>query len=271
MPNGTRSEDDRYTVRSVVRAISILHEIGDRAPSGGSSVTDIADAVGLSKSATFAILQTLLSAGFVTDSGTGPTRRYLLGATLTRLGEKARAQVSIRDIARPTLEAVARALSLSVRFGILEGNRVSIIDRVDAATGVRIDLRMGDLELMHCTAVGKAILASLSDAEVRAILSGGPLVRKTPHTITTVRQLLAHLQTVRESGYAIDDEEDFEGITCIGAAVRDHSGTLHAGLSVTTIKARLTAARTAEIGKALAVAADEISAALGAGTPSDRR
>lgn len=258
------AEDDRYTVRSVVRAITILHELGDSAPSGGRSVTEVAEAVKLSKSATFAILQTLLSAGFVSDIGTGPTRRYLLGSALTKLGEIARAQVSIRDIARPTLEAVARTLNLSVRFGILEGDRVSIIDRVDAATGVRIDLRMGDLELLHCTAVGKAILASIGDSEARAILSGKPLARKTRHTITSVRQLLTHLETIRESGYAVDQDEDFEGVTCIGAAVRDHSGTLHAGLSVTTITARLTSARTSEIGRCLVMAADEISFALGA-------
>jgi IclR family acetate operon transcriptional repressor len=243
----------------------ILDEVADRASSGGSSVTEIADAVGLSKSAAFAILQTLRGAGFVTDIGTGPTRRYLLGPALTRLGEKARAQMSVRDIVRPTMEGVAHRLGTSVRFGVLQGNRVSVIDRVDAANGMRIDLRMGDLELLHCTALGKAILASLDNAKVRTILADEPLARQTRHTITGIRQLLSHLDTVRDQGYAVDDEEDFEGITCIGAAVSD-GASLHAGLSVTTIKARLTPERTAEIGRILAAAAAEISSALG-GSP----
>ncbi len=259
----TPASSERYTVQSVVRALSVLDVLATSSPDGGHSVTEVAEVTGLSKSAAFAVLQTLLSAGYVADTGTGQNRRYRLGRSLTRLGDRAREQSPIRELARPTLQRLATDLGLSVRIGILQGARALIVDRVDAVGGLRIDLRMGDRELLHCTAVGKAILAGRGDAEVRAILKGERLVRQTPHTITDMRSFLAHLKTVREHGYAVDDEEDFEGITCIGAPVKDHTGVVVAAISVTTVKARLSEKRIEEIGRTLCAGADEISAAMG--------
>ncbi len=263
MPEGGPVEGGRYTVQSVARALGVLDVLAESNSAGGWSVTEIAEATGLSKSAAFALLQTLLSAGYVADSGSGQSRRYRLGRALTRLGDLAREQTPIREIARPTLQHLAVELGLSVRLGVRQGIGAVIIDRVDAVGGLRIDLRMGDRELLHCTAVGKAILAGYHDAEVVEILGMSLLKRQTPHTITDLKQLLKHLAVVRERGFAVDDEEDFEGITCIGAGIRDNTGQAVAALSVTTVKARLSKKRIDEIGGALMVGAASVSKALG--------
>src|SRR5882757_797389 len=97
---------ERYTVRSVSRALAILDELGS-APQGGRSVTEIAEKSGLSKSATFAVLQTMIAANFVADWGTGQNRRYHLGMALARLGDIAREQLSVRQVARPVIQQLA--------------------------------------------------------------------------------------------------------------------------------------------------------------------
>ncbi len=253
---------ERYTVRSVARALGILDELAT-APQEGRSVTEIAETSGLSKSATFAVLQTMVSLNFVADSGTGQNRRYHLGMALARLGDLAREQRSVHAVAHPILQQLANELDSSVRLGVLDGDHVSMVDRVDSPSGLRIDLRMGNEELLHSTAVGKAILASLDDREVQALLGDRPLARKTPHTLVTKRAVLKGLREIRVRGYAIDDEEDFEGVLCIGAAIQDSTGAPTAALSVTTLKARATSARIAHVGNGLAAGARQISARLG--------
>jgi IclR family acetate operon transcriptional repressor len=256
------SGGERYTVRSVARALGILDELAT-APQEGRSVTEVAETSGLSKSATFAVLQTMISLNFVADSGTGQNRRYHLGMALTRLGDLAREQLSIRAVARPVLQQLSSDLHGSVRLGILDEDHVSMIDRVDAPSGMRIDLRMGNEELLHSTAVGKAILAALDDQQVNQLLGDRPLVRQTPHTLTTKRAVLKDLQAIRGRGYSIDDEEDFEGVLCLGAAIRDNTGAPVAAISVTTLKAHATPKRLEHVGSALAAGAGEISARLG--------
>lgn len=258
----TALQAERYTVRSVARALAMLEMLAD-AGRDGLSGSEIAEASGLSKSAAFAVLQTMLAAGVVADSGSGQNRRYHLGMALTRLDDLAREQVSIREIARPVLERLSAALRVSVRLGVLQGNRASVIDRVDAPSGLRIDLRMGDQELLHCTAIGKAMLAAMTDSDAAARLVGEKLARQTPHTIVDMPGLLTHLAVVRARGYAVDDEEDFEGILCIGAAVRDGREAPAAAISVTMLKAGLSSRRIAQVGTALAKGAAGISQRLG--------
>lgn len=253
---------ERYTVRSVARALNMLEMLAG-APRGGCTVTEVAGASGVSKSAAFAVLQTMLAAGFVSDSGSGPNRRYYIGMSLTRLGDLAREQVPLIERARPVLEQVSADLRVSVRLGVLDGNRVSMLDRIDSASGLRIDLRMGDRELLHCTAVGKAILASLTNAVAGELLHQETLARQTPNTIVDLPALLAHLNSIRARGYAIDDEEDFEGIVCIGSALHDGTGAPIGAISVTMLKAGLTNKRITHVGETLVNAAAQISGRLG--------
>ena len=263
MPADTTEPAERYKVHSVARALHMLETLAEPSADGGLSVTEIGETVGVSKSAAFAILQTLLHAGYVADSGVGQHRRYRLGRALTRLGDRARSQTPLREIALPVLRRLAEELRLSVRLGVLLEDGVAVIERVDAPGGLRIDLRMGDRELLHTTAVGKAILAAGTDQEAKAMLGSRALIRRTPNSITDIDALLAHLDTIRARGYAVDDEEDYEGIICIGAAIRDHTDRATAALSVTTLKAGLTAEHLATLGTSLVGGAAEISTALG--------
>ncbi len=264
-------EDDRYTVRSIARAIGVLEVLAERGTSDGLSVTEVAHACGLSKSIVFSVLYTLRAHGLVADHGEGQSRRYRLGMTLSRLGERAREQLSLLDLARPVLRELAAAVGLSARLAVLENDSGVSVDRVGVPAHVHIDLRMGARELMHCTGIGKAMLAYLPDDEVQRILTTAGLPRRTRHTITDRESLLAEIKEIRRVGYAVDNEEDAEGIFCVGSGVRDDSGACVAAISVTGLTAGVSAERYQEIGLATLAAAMRVSRELGYIEPDDSR
>jgi DNA-binding IclR family transcriptional regulator len=253
---------DRYRVRSVARAIGVLEVLSERGTSDGLSVTEIAQECGLSKSIVFSVLHTLRAHGLVADHGEGQSRRYRLGLGLSRLGDRAREQLSLLDLARPVLRELATQVGLSARLAVFQHDAAVSVDRVDVPAHVHIDLRMGAREMLHSTGIGKAMLASLPDNEVERIASAG-LPRRTPHTITDRDALRAEIKEIRRVGYAVDDEEDAEGIFCVGSGVRDDSGACVAAISVTGLKTGGVADRYDEIGGALRAAARQISEQLG--------
>lgn len=254
---------DRYTVRSVAKAIGVLEMLAERGTSEGLSVTEVAKECGLSKSVAFSILYTLRQRGLVADHGSGQARRYRLGMGLARLGERAREQLSLPDLARKVLRGLAAQAGLSARLAIREDDVAVSVDRVDVPAHVRIDLRMGAREMMHCSAVGKAMLAYLPDADVHRILGTAGMPRRTPHTITDAETLWGQLTEIRRLGFAVDDEEDAEGIFCIGSGVRDEYGACVAAVSVTGLKVGTVTEQYGELGRLVKTAADTISAELG--------
>ncbi|NUR86539.1 MAG: IclR family transcriptional regulator [Nonomuraea sp.] len=252
--------DSRYWVRSVARAAEVLEALARPEP---MSVTEVAAECGLSKSSAFATLHTLLHFGLVADEGEGMNRRYRLGMSLARLGARAQEQVSLRDVARPTLVELTRRTGMNSRLAVPESGQAVVVDHVSNGDRVQVDLRMGTRELPHCTGLGKALLSAMSDAEVTEVVERVGLVRKTATTITSLPVLLSHLETVRELGYAVDDEEDAEGIFCIGAPLRDHTGGCVGAISITSLKPGLPAWRYQELGREVRDAAAAISRALG--------
>ncbi|MDG4818650.1 IclR family transcriptional regulator [Micromonospora carbonacea] len=256
-------DSSRYLVRSVSRAAEVLEALSAATPGEGLSVTDVARSCGLSKSAAFATLHTLCHHGLAADDGEGMNRRYRLGMALARLGVRAQEQLSLRDIARPVLTALTRDTGLSSRLAVPEGAHAVVIDQVSNGERIQIELRMGTRELPHCTGLGKALLAEMTPAQVAELIGRVGLPRRTDHTITDLDSLVAHLHDVRKAGYALDDEEDAEGVFCIGSALRDHSGGCCGAISVTGLKLGLPSWRYQELGRQVRQAAEAISVRLG--------
>ncbi|HEY0698154.1 MAG TPA: IclR family transcriptional regulator [Micromonospora sp.] len=261
---GTEEGDaSRYLVRSVSRAAEVLEALAAATPGEGLSVTDVARVCGLSKSAAFATLHTLCHHGLAADDGEGMNRRYRLGMALARLGVRAQEQLSLRDIARPVLGGLTRDTGLTSRLAVSEGAHAVVIDQVSNGERIQIDLRMGTRELPHCTGLGKALLAEMTPPQIADLIDRVGLPRRTDHTITDLDSLLAHLDDVRQSGYALDDEEDADGVFCIGSALRDHTGGCAGAISITGLKLGLPSWRYQELGRQVRQAAEEISTRLG--------
>jgi len=144
------------------------------------------------------------------------------------------------------------------------------IERVDGPGSVRFHTPLGQREMPHSSAAGKAILATMTREQVRAVCSQAGLPRRTSHTITDLASLRENLALVRSNGFALDDEEDAEGVFCLGAAFFRHDGAVAGAVSVTGIKGDLPAWRVNELGQAVRRAADRVSDILGGPSYADR-
>ncbi len=250
--------DSRYAVKSVVRAIEILEALED-AHEDSLTVTEVAKLIGISKSAAFATLHTLCSYGLVSDRVEGQSRQYSLGLALIRLGQQASAQNSIADLARPRLRDLTERTGLTSRVAVLDDGWAVVVGRVDTRTAVRLELGMGRQEWPHSSGVGKAMLSTLTEAEVRSIVDRIGMPRKTPNTITDVDTLLAVLERVRSDGFCLDDEEDAQGVLCVAAPLTQLPGGVVGAVSVTGLKADPLLRQPRRIGREVQAAATDIA------------
>lgn len=260
MTEPLRSESAaRYRVQSAERAIAVLESIST-ADRSGRSLAEVAATLGVARSTAHALLRTLEAHGIVTET-TGP--RFLLGTSLIRLGDLASAQVPLAELGRPLLRALSEETGLTSRLAASDDGYPLFIARVDGPGSVRFRTPLGSRELPHTSAAGKAILAQLPTDTVRQIAGAVGMVASTRRTITDVEDLLRDLDRVRTRGFAIDDEEDTEGILCVGAAVYDASGRCVGAISTTGIKIEGPALRIEELGKTVRKHADALSERLG--------
>ena len=191
------------------------------------------------------------------------TGRYRLGLKLFEFGSKAIGAIDLRRHAKPYLDRLQRELGETVFFCLLDDGQVFYIEKIESQQSVRTGCTVGSRAPAYCTAVGKAMLAELADAEVHEIIRRWGLKAITPNTITTAVALKTELRAIRAWGYAIDNEEKEPGLRCVSAPVRGDSGKLLAALSVSGPAFRVTKERVPEIGKAVMQAAGELSYELG--------
>jgi IclR family acetate operon transcriptional repressor len=254
---------DRYTVQSVGRALRLVDLVAD-GPAEGQSLTTLAVALGTSKSTTLALLRTLASFGYL--RGTRPGPRYTLGTALIRLRDIASQQLQLGDLCRPLLVELAEATKMTARIAISEAGYPVFVERVDGPGSVRFHTPLGQREVPHASAAGKAILATMSEDKVRQICDESSFTPRTPNTITDFGTLLDNLALARRRGFAVDDEEDVAGIFCVGAAFFTHRGICAGAVSVTGIRGDLPAWRVDQLGHTVRSCADCISELLG-GSP----
>jgi IclR family transcriptional regulator, acetate operon repressor len=257
----------RYTVRSVARAMRLVQIVAD-GPAEGLPLSELARALGTSKSTALSLARTLTAFGMLRDGQPGP--RYTLGTGLIRLGDIARGQLPLGDVCRPLLTELSDLTKMTSRLAICDDGFPVFIERVDGPGSVRFHTPLGQRELPHSSAAGKAILATMTGEQVREVCGQAGLTRRTSHTITDLASLRENLALVRSNGFALDDEEDAEGIFCLGAAFFGHDGTVAGAVSVTGIKGDLPAWRVNELGQAVRRAADRVSEILGGPRNADR-
>ncbi|GAB3963355.1 IclR family transcriptional regulator [Actinoallomurus acanthiterrae] len=218
------------------RGLAILDLLGTTGPIGAGH---IAEALGLSRSATYRILGTLRESGYVewdeSDRITLGFRTIQLGFTaLNSLDPVALAYAHLRDLAATVEE--------SALLAIPDGHEMVYLAH-EEARGHSITMRplLGSRRRLHCTSLGKAYLAALPIDEADALVDRMELPAITPNTISDPTRLRRELDEVRVRGYAIDDVENEPGVVCFGAAVRDHRGRPICAISVAGPEERMRA------------------------------
>jgi IclR family transcriptional regulator, acetate operon repressor len=257
----------RYTVQSVARALRLV-EIVASGPPAGISLSELSRTLGTSKSSTLALARTLVAFGYLRDAHPGPG--YTLGTGLIRLGDIVGRQLPLGNMCRPLIEGLSRDTKMTARVAINDSGYPVFLDRVDGPGSVRFHTPLGQRELPYASAAGKTILSAMDETGIRRMCTETGLVPRTAHTITDIDTLLANLAAARRLGFAVDDEEDAEGVICVGAAFFGHDGSCVGAVSVTGIKGDLPAWRVDELGRMVRTCADGVSRMLG-GSPYTHR
>lgn len=254
-----RADLARYSLESVDRMAVVLSALEERSE---SSLDQVARQSGLNESTALRYLLSLSKHGFVDrDDISGLFR---LGLGLFRLGTVAIENRDVIAVARPVMEKLQARFGELVNLATRQQNRIILIRVEEGPHSLRKGGRAGKVDPWHATSLGKAILAALSLSERREILDSITFDRFTPNTKVDPGSLEREIEGCRQLGYAVDDEEVIEGLRCVGVAVRDHSGTVQYGLSVSGPKSRMTYSHIQEIGAALIASAADLAARLGA-------
>lgn len=254
-------------VNSVVRALGILQAFAQA--NGTLTLGEMSAKLGMPKSSLHRLVSTLEREGFLARHA--ETGRYQLGLAVLRLAGPALASIDLREIARPYLEGLARELHDTVHLAVLDRGDVIYIDKIESPSRVQMVSHIGGRVPAHCTGLGKAMLAHLSEDEVRHIVEERGLPAYTPATIVALHPLFAELRATRERGYAVDAGEHESMVRCVAAPIRDSRAQMVGAVSATTVVAGWEAEHRAAMTRAVLDVAHSISATLGAPEPAGAR
>jgi DNA-binding IclR family transcriptional regulator len=201
------------------------------------TLDDISQGTELPKSTTHRLLDTLARQHFVEAGPRAGT--YRLGLRAATVGNMAirtrRPRQDVHDILRRAVDELGESIGLSVR----EETSVVIVDKVVSPRPLHWNLGVGASLPAHCSASGKVMLSGLSDEAIVALYAGHELTHTTPKAVATIEELLERVGTVREQGYALDDEELERGLRCVAVPVRGTSGRLVYSLGLSAPASRL--------------------------------
>ena len=199
-------------VQSLHRALDLRG--GRRRPGRAPDIGEIAVATDVPLPTVHRLLPTLVDRGYMRQM---PNRRYALGFRLVPLAATASSMVGADTEACSA--RLVDALGETANLAILSGSHAEYVAQVPSRHTMRMFTEVGRQVDLHCTGVGKALLAQLDDVRVRAVVRRVGLGRQTEHTLVTEADLLADLNLVRARGYALDEQEQEAGVRCVAVPV----------------------------------------------------
>jgi IclR family transcriptional regulator, acetate operon repressor len=240
-------------VQSLERAFGLLERMADAG--GEVGLSELSASSGLPLPTIHRLMRTLVTCGYVRQQA---NRRYALGPRLIRLGEGAARLLG--TWARPYLARLVEETGETANMALLDGDEVVYVAQVPSRHAMRMFTEVGQRVLPHSTGVGKAMLAELPAADVRALLSRTGMPAVTDRTITSPDAFLAALERVRADGFAIDDNEQELGVRCLAVPVPD--APTPAALSISGPAGRLTKETERTMAPVLQQVARELSTTL---------
>ena len=242
-------------VQSIERAFDLLEMLADAG--GALGLSELSAVSGLPLPTVHRLMRTLVNRGYVRQEA---SRRYSLGSRLIWLGETSSRLLG--TWLRPFLAQLVRETGETANLAMLDGDEVVYLAQVPSPHSMRMFTEPGRRVQLHCTAVGKALLAQLPPDQARALLQRDAMPAYTPTTITDPDLLIAHLEVIRKQGYAIDEGEQEVGVRCFAVAIPDAPAPL--AISTSGPQARMTDDAAARIVPALKLTAIEMSATIAA-------
>jgi DNA-binding IclR family transcriptional regulator len=246
-------------IQSIRRACELLETVA-RSPDG-IGLADLSRTLGLHTSTTFHIAKTLLTLGYLRQIE--QSRFYKIGRPLFALASAALDEVELISAARPVLAELANATGETSYFGVMSGDKLVVLAKHDGSGAIRINDRIGNVRPLHCTALGKVMLASFELEQFEAFLQNSDLPIFTSRTIKTVEQLRQEIAEVRRCGIAFDDGEVNEELRCAAVPVVNFTSQVIGSLGISGPGWRLSIQALHKNAITLQQAAERLSSELG--------
>ena len=255
----TSADTPTYRVQVLERAVDILQVLSE--DSRELTAGEVADRLSLHKSTIHRLLSVLDQHRLIRRNA--DTGRYALGLRLFEFGTRAVRGLRLRDQAQPYLDQLARETGETAHICVLDRGDMVSIAYAEGPRSLRMPATVGRRTPAYCSAVGKAMLAFLSEGVVDDVLSERPLRACTNKTLVTRAALLDDLRQTHTRGYSIDDEEIEKGLRCVGGPVWNYTGEVVAAISVAGPAFRITKSRVRMVARAVRATTRALSTELG--------
>lgn len=235
--------ESKNPIQVVDRIFQLIETMSMTGPIG---LIELSNMLNLHKSTTHRLLNSLVYMDYVKqDEGTS---KYLLTFKLLEVANRSLDHTDIFAIAHRYLKKLSMQTGETIHLVQKEGTEAVYIDKVESSVNsVRMVSKVGSKIPLYCSGVGKAMLAYMTDDEITQIWERSVIHELTPYTITTLEGLMERLKEVRKNGYALDDEENEEGVRCIAACILDYKGRAKHAFSLSAPKSRMEDAKIKEL------------------------
>ncbi len=254
-----KRDNSGSAVTSIDRALTILEVLSQS--KRGLTNAEISRKLKLPKSTASYILRTLTHRGYLSRGD--EVGRYRISAKLFSIGSQALRGLELHDLALPVLQELVEQTGLAGHLAILDGHEAVYIEKIEKPGFIRVNTWVGRRLDVHCTAVGKALIAYLPQESVHDIIKDKGLPRHTPKTITSPGQLFRELAKVRAAGYALDNDENSPDVKCIAAPIFNMENRAVAALGLTGLQTQMRLHKLKTCVKLIKHAAKNISHQLG--------
>lgn len=227
------SEIRRDLVGGFLKGLRVIESFSAERPR--QSITQTSQATGFDRATCRRLLLTLLHAGYADQDG----RQFWLTPKALRLSHVYLDSASLPNILQPYLEQLSEEIHESCSASVMDDNEVVYIARASHKRVMAVNLRIGSVVPLHCSSMGRVLLAGLPRDVARQRLSRVDRQAYTVHTITDLDELMVHIDRAREDGYAMVDQELEIGLRSIAVPITDARGKVLAAVNIGTPAGRI--------------------------------
>lgn len=249
---------DKNKSTTALKALQVLEAVA--VSSVPVSVNDVAEAVGIDKTTVYRMLMTLVEAGYVNRDEI--SKRYRLSYKVVSLSRNLLMENEVSRLIRLTLRQISDETRETLHYAVLDGDETVLVQRVKGTQLVTVDFQIGDRSKLHCTSIGKVLLAFQDIRYIERIITAG-LPKLASNTIIDPDTFRQELQRIRSQGYAIDDHEFTDNMRCIAVPVFEGGGHVNGGISISGPDSRFILEKLEELKVPMLKASRELSKQLG--------
>lgn len=246
-------------IQSLDRGLTLLETVAkSRRP---VPLAELTRELGIDRSSVFRLANTLRRRGFLVQNP--GSKDYVLGSAIWRLASLVPWAETLKQLAREQMVSLAGNTGETSHLAIREGREAMLIDHELTGQPVGASACTGRCVPLHCTSVGRALISDYDARRLAELFGSAPLAALTKRTVDSISALAKQCQLSRKRGFALDDQEHYEGVRCIAAPIRDASGEIIGSIGISAPAERLTKGLYKQVGQQVMQAAEEVAAKLG--------